>query len=258
MSEHVKVADRDGVRAVTMARPEKKNAITRAMYATMADAIVSAQAEASVRVVLIGAEGTAFTAGNDLVDFMEHPPTGTESEPPPVVTFLEAILEAEKPLVAAVNGAAVGVGVTMLLHCDLVYAADTATFRAPFVDLGLVPEAGSSLLLPARVGRAHAGEMFLLGETVSAKEAAESGIVSRIFPQARLAHEVERRCDALARKPPAAVRAAKRLMRGDLGPVRARMAEELALFAERLQSDEFSEAVAAFFEKRPPDFSRFS
>jgi enoyl-CoA hydratase/carnithine racemase len=258
MSEHVKVSDAGGVRAVVMTRPAKKNAITRAMYTAMAEAIVSAQTDPSVRVVLIGAEGSVFTAGNDLMDFMEHPPTGEESETPPVLAFLEAILVADKPLVAAVNGAAVGVGVTMLLHCDLVYAAETATFRVPFTDLGLVPEAGSSLLLPERVGRARAGEMFLLGETVSAKEALEGGIVSRVFPQARLSHEVDRRCDALAKKPPAAVRAAKRLTRGELGPVRARMSEELALFAERLQSDEFREAAAAFFEKRQPDFSRFS
>jgi enoyl-CoA hydratase/carnithine racemase len=258
MSVHVKVSDTAGVRSIVMARPEKKNAITREMYAAMADAVVGAQDDGGVRVVLIGAEGAAFTAGNDLVDFMEHPPTGAETEPPPVLRFLEAILTAEKPLAASVNGAAVGVGVTMLLHCDLVYAAETATFRVPFTDLGLVPEAGSSLLLPERVGRARASELFLLGETISAKEALEYGLVTRMFPQARLAHEVARRCEALARKPPAAVRAAKRLMRGDLDVVRVRMGEELRLFVERLKSEEFREAAAAFLEKRSPDFSRFA
>jgi enoyl-CoA hydratase/carnithine racemase len=258
MSEHVKVSDAGGVRAVVMARPEKKNAITHAMYAAMAEAVSSAQTDPAVRVVLLGAEGAVFTAGNDLVDFMERPPTGTETETPPVLAFLEAILAAEKPLVAAVNGTAVGIGVTMLLHCDLVYAAETATLRVPFTDLGLVPEAGSSLLLPGRIGRARASELFLLGETISAKEALESGLVSRIFPQARLAHEVDRRCEALSRKPPAAVRATKRLTRGDVDAVRARLREELAIFVDRLQSDEFREAAAAFFEKRQPDFSRFT
>lgn len=258
MSEHIRISDAAGVRSIVLARPEKKNAITSVMYAAMADAVVAAESDPKVRVVAFAAEGSAFTAGNDIVDFMQNPPTGDDAEPPPVLRFIEAILSAQKPLAAAVNGPAVGIGATMLLHCDLVYAAETATFRVPFADLGLVPEAGSSLLLPERIGRTRAAEMFLLGETISAKEAHECGVVARIFPQGRLAHEAQARCEALAQKPPAAVRAAKALMRGDLGPVRARVAEEARLFAQRLQSDEFREAAAAFLEKRQPDFSRFS
>ncbi len=256
---HVKVSDADGVRTVIMARPEKKNAITREMYAAMADAIAGAQADPGVRVVLISGEGAAFTAGNDLVDFMERPPGETEAETTPVVRFLLAILEAEKPLAAAVNGPAVGIGVTMLLHCDLVYAAESATFRTPFTDLGLVPEAGSSLLLPARVGRARASEMFLLGRMLSAREALDYGLVAQVFPDDALAAEARSRCAALARKAPASVRATKRLMRGDVEAVRTRMAEEeRRIFSERLASEEFREAAEAFFEKRAPDFSRFS
>jgi enoyl-CoA hydratase/carnithine racemase len=258
MTDSIKVSDAEGVRSVVMARPEKKNAITRAMYAAMADAIVSAQSDPAVHVVMIAAEGGAFTAGNDIFDFMQEPPTGKEKEPPPVLRFLDAILSAEKPLAAAVDGVAVGVGVTMLLHCDLVYASETATFKTPFVDLGLVPEAASSLLLPALIGRARASEMLLLGETISAKEAAECGLIARIFPQARLREETLARCRTLGLKSPTAVRASKRLMRGDLEPVRARMREEIKLFVERLGSDEFREAAQAFVEKRRPDFSRFS
>jgi enoyl-CoA hydratase/carnithine racemase len=252
---HIKVSDSAGVRTVVMARPEKKNAITHAMYAAMAEAIASAQREPAVRAVLITGEGAAFTAGNDLKDFLEGPPAGRD---PPVMDFLSTILDAEKPLAAAVNGLAVGVGVTMLLHCDLVYAAESATFRTPFTDLGLVPEAGSSLLMPARIGRARAGELFLLGETLTAQEALAQALVSRVFPDSRLGQEARARCEALAAKPPAAVRATKRLMRGDVAAVRARMAEERAMFAERLKSDEFREAAQAFLEKRKPDFSRFS
>jgi len=144
MTEHVKVEDANGVRTITMARPEKKNALTHAMYAVMADALVSAQTDAAIRVVLLTGEGGIFTAGNDLADFMNAPPDGEGDEAPPVQRFLQAILTAEKPLAAAVGGVAVGIGVTMLLHCDLVYAAPSAKFKTPFTDLGLVPEAASS------------------------------------------------------------------------------------------------------------------
>jgi len=258
MTEHVKVEDANGVRTITMARPEKKNALTHAMYAVMADAIVSAQSDASVRVVLLTGEGGVFSAGNDLTDFMQSPPSMEDGSESSVQRFLMAILTAEKPLAAAVAGVAVGIGTTMLLHCDLVYAAPSAKFKTPFADLGLVPEAASSLLLPARIGRARAAEMFLLGEVFGAEEALECGLVARIFPEESLIAETLVRCEALARKAPTAVRATKRLMRGDIDALKTRMADEGALFAERLKSDEFSEAVGAFFEKRQPDFSRFT
>lgn len=258
MSEHVKISDANGVRTILIARPEKKNALTHAMYAAITDALASAETEPSVRVALITGEGDVFTAGNDLVDFMNQPPTTSREDAPPVAAFLETIATMETPLAAAVNGLAVGVGVTMLLHVDLVYAAEEATFRTPFVDLGLVPEAASSLLLPHRIGHARAAEMFLLGETMGAEDALGCGLVAKTFERDALMGETVRRCEALARKAPAAVRATKRLMRGDGDAVRARMAEELAVFAARLQSDEFREAAGAFLEKRAPDFSRFA
>ncbi|MGD2133828.1 MAG: enoyl-CoA hydratase [Maricaulaceae bacterium] len=259
MSEHVKVADAEGVRTVTIARPEKKNALTRDMYAAMAEAITSSVGDNSVRVILFTGEGDAFTAGNDIGDFMNRPPSANEGgDGPSVNVFLQAIAEAEKPLVAAVNGMAVGVGVTMLLHCDLVYAADTAVFKAPFVDLGLVPEAGSSLLMPARIGRARAGELFLLCEKIDAQTAAEWGLVGAVFSKASLLDEAVKRARALAAKSPSSVRNTKALMRGSVDPVFARMADEGRIFAQALQSDEFREAGAAFLEKRAPDFSRFS
>ena len=255
MSEHVEISDADGVRTIVLARPEKKNALTQAMYAAMADAVDSAQIDPAIGVVLLTGAGDAFTAGNDIGDFLAAPPSPDDATPAPVIRFLHTILEAEKPLAAAVNGLAVGVGVTLLLHCDLVTAASAARFKTPFTDLGLVPEAGASLLLPRRIGRARASEMLLLGETLNAEEALACGLVARVVDPAHLLEDARRRCAALARKAPAAVRATKRLLRGDTAEVRERMAEEIRIFAERLQSDEFREAAAAFLEKREPDFA---
>jgi enoyl-CoA hydratase/carnithine racemase len=252
-TKHV-VVGRDGaVLTIAMNRPEKKNALTHAMYDVMADALASAAADASVRVILITGSGDAFTAGNDLGDFLNAPPAGTES---PVQRFLTALSTAEKPVVVAVNGLAIGIGTTMLLHCDLVYAARSAVFSAPFVNLALVPEAASSLLLPRRIGHAKAAELFLLGGRMDAQQAEASGLVTAVFDDAALGAEAIQRARALAAKAPTAVRATKALMKRGEEPVAERMRVESAQFAVQLKSAELREAIKAFTEKRAPDFDR--
>ncbi|HEV2146894.1 MAG TPA: enoyl-CoA hydratase [Longimicrobiaceae bacterium] len=255
MSEHVLVETRGPVLHLRLNRPEKKNALTVEMYAAMADALAAAEDDPAVRAVLLSAEGDAFTGGNDLADFLQRPPTDDSS---PVLRFLHALIGASKPLVAAVNGLAVGIGTTLLLHCDLVYAGRSARFHLPFVSLGLVPEAGSSLLVPQRVGQARAAELLLLGEPFDAERALEMGIVSAVFPDADLAEKAEERALRLAAQPPAAVRATRALLRrADRAALQDQMREESALFLERLRSPEAREAMQAFLERRQPDFSRF-
>src|SRR5882672_9203719 len=251
-TKHVVVGREGAVLTIAMNRPDKKNALTHAMYGAMADALASAAADVSVRVILITGSGNVFTAGNDLGDFLNAPPAGAES---PVLRFLAALSTAEKPVVAAVNGLAIGIGTTMLLHCDLVYAARSAVFSAPFVNLALVPEAASSLLLPRRIGHAKAAEMFLLGGRMDAEQAEASGLVTAVFAVDRLHAEVVDRARALAAKAPSAVRATKVLMKRGDEPVAERMRAEGAQFAFQLQSAELREAVQAFREKRAPDFN---
>ncbi len=256
MSEHVLVESRDAVLRVRLNRPEKKNALTVEMYAAMADALQSAADDPAVRAVLLSAEGDAFTSGNDLADFLQRPPTDESS---PVLRFLNALIGSPKPVVAAVQGLAVGVGTTLLLHCDLVYASRSARFHLPFVSLGLVPEAGSSLLLPQRVGQARAAELLLLGEPFDAEEGKAMGLVSAVYPDEELAARVEERVRRLAAQPPAAVRITRALMRrADRDALPEHMREESAQFLERLRSPEAREAMQAFMERRPPDFSRFT
>ena len=250
---HIHAEADGGVLTLTIARPAKKNALTRAMYAALADALEGAVGDAAVRAVVVRGSDGVFTAGNDLGDFMMDPPTDPGS---PVFRFLQAVATFPKPLVAAVEGPAIGIGTTLLLHCDLAYAAPGATFKMPFVDLGLVPEAASSLLLPRLAGQARAAELLLLGESFSAETAAQVGLVNEVVedPAARAAE----RAGQLARKPPSAVRQTKALLRHDTaGAVGETMAREGALFVDRLQSPEAQEAFTAFFEKRAPDFSRF-
>jgi len=253
MTEHVQRQIENGVMTLTMNRPEKKNALTHAMYAALADGLAAAGADDQVRVVLITGSGDSFTSGNDLMDFMQSPPVGTEA---PVQRFLREISTAEKPLVAAVNGLAVGVGVTMLLHCDLVYAGRGASFQAPFVNLALVPEAASSMLLPARIGHARAAELFLLGTRFDASRAERCGLVADVFDDGALAAEAMQRARALAAKAPGAVRLTKMLMKRAPESVVERMAVEGRIFGERLASPELREAITAFMQKRPADFSR--
>ncbi|MEX2584611.1 MAG: enoyl-CoA hydratase, partial [Gemmatimonadota bacterium] len=248
MTEHVRTETRGSVLHVELNRPEKKNALTVEMYQALAEALATAEAEAGIRVVLISGAGDAFTAGNDLRDFLERPPTGEDS---PVHRFLESLISARVPIVAAVHRLAVGIGTTLLLHCDLVYAARSARFHLPFTSLGLVPEAGSSLLLPQRIGYARAAEMLLLGEPLAAADAFAAGLVSGVFDDGALQEEAWARAERLAQLPPESVRATKSLMRDAYRQtLPEQMRREAAKFAERLRSDEARNAMQRFFEGR--------
>jgi enoyl-CoA hydratase/carnithine racemase len=248
MTEDIRVIRDGALVEVRMNRPSKKNALTDAMYGAMADAIVEAGKDPEVRAVLISAEGDMFTAGNDLSDFARIG-AGTASDTPRNVgRFLHAIATAEKPLIAAVTGNGVGVGTTMLLHCDIVIIAEDARLTTPFTSLGLTPEAASSLLLPARVGHAQAYRILALGQPVSGVEAARLGIATEAVPRAEVAERaraVARECCA---RPAEAMRITKMLLR-DSGPVVARIEKEGAHFQERLRSPEAKAAFEAFFKR---------
>jgi len=253
--KHIVTETKDRVFRIEIARADKKNALTLDMYAALADALSAADADPQVRVALVHGARDCFTAGNDLKDFLERPP---HSEDSPTWRFLRALPRFGKPIVAAVNGAAVGIGTTMLLHCDLVYAAPGARFQMPFVPLGLVPEAGSSFLLPYIAGYQRAAELLLLGQPFSVDKAYEAGFVTAIVPEAELLERARGGALAVAALPPSAVRATKALMRGRyIKRVTEAMDEEGKVFTERLASPEAREAMTAFFEKRKPDFSRF-
>jgi enoyl-CoA hydratase/carnithine racemase len=246
----------DGILTLRISRPEKKNALNLAMYQALADGLTEADRDDAVRVILICGSDDCFTSGNDLADFLAAPPTGPES---PVMQFLTAVSEARKPIVAAVNGLAVGIGVTMLLHCDLVYAGSSATFQMPFVNLGLCPEAGSTLLLPRIMGHQRAAELLLLGETFNAVKACSLGIVTEVCPDSELLTTARNKGLQLAAQPAAAVRLAKNLLKRDYAvPLRETIAEEGRQFIVRLKSPEASEALQAFMQRRKPDFSQFS
>jgi enoyl-CoA hydratase/carnithine racemase len=244
----------EGVATLELARPEKKNALTLAMYTALADHLAAAAADESVRAVLIAGQPGIFTAGNDLHDFLQS--AGLTPDSPPI-RFMLALARAEKPVVAAVTGAAVGIGVTLLLHCDLVYLADDSRLTMPFVSLGLVPEFASSLLLPLWAGHARAAEKILLGLPFGAREALAMGLASAVLPAAEVlphARAMAARFNAL---PPGAVRESKRLLkRAQARHVEEAILEEARSFSGRLGGAEVREAVAAFFEKRAPDFSR--
>lgn len=251
MSE-ILICKADGILTITFNRPDKKNALTSAMYAMLADALDAAETDNAVRVILFTGNGGAFTAGNDLQDFLNNPPEGENT---PVFRFLRAISMASKPMIAAVSGVAVGVGTTMLLHCDLAYAAENARLSLPFVNLALVPEAASSLLLPRMVGHHRAAELFLLGEPFTAATAKDYGIVNAVFPEDRLLDEAMTVARKIAAKPPTAVKLTKQLLRQSKGDVAGQMAAEGAHFRAQLKSAEAREAMTAFFEKRPPKFA---
>jgi len=250
---HIKSVCLEGVATIEIARPEKKNALTQAMYRAMAEAITSAGADESVRALLITGQPGIFTAGNDLDDFMREPGIGVDS---PAAGFMQALLNCDKPVVAAVTGAAVGIGVTMLLHCDLVYLSDQAQLLLPFVNLGLVPEFGSSLLLPRLMGHARAAQALLLGEPIGAAQAVVLGLASAALPSSDLlahAFAMAKRFNAL---PPGAVRDSKRLLRGATrAAVDRAIQEESTLFTARLRSPEAREAMQAFLQKRKPNFT---
>jgi len=243
-----------GVLTITMNRLDKKNSLTRAMYAAMADALAQADTDATLRVAVIQGHETIFCAGNDIGDFLSRTAATQES---PAFRFLRAISTFSKPLLAAVCGPAVGIGTTLLFHCDLVYAGDNAAFSMPFVNLGLCPEAASSHLAPQRMGYGRAAEALLLGEPFLAESALEMGLVSRIVPPTEAAALAQRQARKLAAKPLAALIETKRLMKkSQAGIVAERMAEEGASFGRLLLEPAAHEAFTAFVEKRKPDFSR--
>ena len=254
MSEHVRIDSNGGVLAITLARPERRNAITVAMYAALADAIEGAAHDPSLRLITLRGEGEDFTAGNDLADFMAAMPR--DGEEIPVWRLLRALAVNELPLIAAVHGNAIGIGTTMLLHCDLVLAAETTRFSLPFVDLGLVPEAASSLLLPRIAGRRRAARYLLLCEPFGADEAAEWGLVSKIVPAENLEAALANTVAALLAKPAMALRLTQKLLRHAMSAeILERFELENGHFSERLQSAEVKEAITAFYEKRKPDFT---
>ena len=257
MSEHVRVEKEGGVLAIALARPDRRNAITVAMYAALADAIEGAAEDPDVRVISLRGEGQDFAAGNDLVDFLEAAPRLDEEIP--VWRLLRGLATCEIPIVAAVHGNCVGIGTTMLLHCDLVIADDSAKFSMPFVDLGLVPEAASSLVFPRLAGRRRAARYLLLSEPFGADEAQAIGLVSHRATGGALEAKLDEVVATLLAKPPEALRQTQRLLRhGSHDEILERMKLESSLFAERLESAEVKEAIGAFFEKRKRDFSSLS
>ena len=245
----------NGIFTIIFNRPKKKNAITAAMYQAMADALKEAESDAEVRAILFTGKPEIFTAGNDLEDFMKNPPQKRNS---PVSQFMRNLSQATKPVVAAVSGPAVGIGTTLLLHCDFVYAADNAKFSMPFAKLGLCPEFSSSMLLVQIAGYQRAAEKLMLGETFSAQEACAMGLVNKVLPTAEVFAFAQAQAAKLAALPTSSLRATKRLMKGkQLAAIKAKMEEEGQLFSEMLVSKEAKEAFTAFFEKRKPDFTKF-
>jgi enoyl-CoA hydratase/carnithine racemase len=250
---HVIVETKERIARIELNRAEKKNALTAEMYRMLGDAFAAAEADREVRVVLVHGKPDCFCAGNDIGDFLNPPPG-----PTPASRVFETLPAVTKPVVAAVGGAAVGIGATMLLHCDLVYAAPNARLQFPFVPLGIVPEFGSTLLLPRLAGYQRAAELLLLGRPFDAARAKEIGLVNEVVPAERLIEHAREAARALAALPPASLGLAKRLLKSGYAGVGERIAEETRLVRERLDSPEAKEAFKAFLEKRKPDFSKFS
>jgi enoyl-CoA hydratase/carnithine racemase len=255
----IRTATLNGVFTLEIARPEKKNALTVAMYQAMSEALQAAREDRSVRAVLITGQPGIFTSGNDIEDFVARPPgQDGDTMDSPVFRFMRALLECDKPVVAAVTGAAIGIGTTMLLHCDFVYVSDEARLAMPFVGLGLVPEYASSLLVPQLMGHVRAAEKLMLGDPFTPQEALDCGLANAILPAGEVVNHARRVAERFNQLPPGAVREAKALMRAPqreqvLKVIRA----EGELFTSRLRSPEAMEAFQAFFQKRKPDFSKF-
>lgn len=244
---------RDSTSRIGFARVAKKNAITAAMYEALAGAVRDAEQNSAVRAILIEGHAEIFTAGNDLDDFLKNPPSGEAS---PVFRFLTALSTATKPVVASVSGPAIGIGTTLLLHCDLIYAAEDARFQLPFTQLGLAPEAASSLLLPLLAGYPRAAEKLLLGEPFGAAEALGMGLITAVVPKAELTGHVDKQLAKLVALPRGSLQATKRLMKGSIAAaVSAQIQVEADEFIRRLASPAAREAFTAFFERRRPDFS---
>lgn len=259
MTDHILVSDEGFIRTIQFNRPEKKNAILHAMYAKITDAMRDADDNPDIRVLVFKGTPGCFTAGNDMQDFFDLRNGKFENDGAiaPVNQFLKTLPEIQTPMVAVVDGIAVGVGVTMLMHCDFVYCSPEASFTTPFTALGLVPEAASSMLMPAAMGHQQASELLMLSKTIKAKDAMRLGFVTRVFKSAKLEKKANKEINALAALPPSSVRAAKKLMRRPPEPIVERMSVEGKAFSARLSSEEFTEAASAFMARRKPDFSKF-
>jgi enoyl-CoA hydratase/carnithine racemase len=244
MTEDVEVVREGAILSAAFARPQKKNAITGAMYEALIEAFEAAERDSDVGALVLSGKDGVFTAGNDIADFLAVAARGPSDFP--AWRFVSKLAEFEKPLIAAVDGLAIGVGTTLCFHCDLVYAAPAARFQMPFVNLGLVPEAGSSLLAPQRFGRAKAAEFLLLADPFGAEEALQLGLVNAVLPQGELLAHAKSKAAELAAKPRAALLATRRLMRGDPEALKARMAEEMHAFSAALKSPEAHAAFQAF------------
>lgn len=256
MSELIQVSQNGGVMEVSIQRPDRKNALTHDMYSALTVALVDAEQDVATRVILITGTQDCFTAGNDMADFVNNPPDGSDA---PVMHFLRKLVELEKPIIAAVNGPAVGVGTTMLLHCDLVYVARSAKLQMPFVNLGLCPEAASSMLLPMMMGHQRAAQLLLLGGTISGEQAVTFGIANQVAEDNEYLQVAREAAQRLVAQPAAAVRMTKKLLKAPyLEQLKSHLKVEGDLFFERLSSPEAREAMSAFIEKRKPDFSSFS
>ncbi len=252
----IQITQEGGVMTATFNRPEKKNALTHTMYEAMIDALEQAEAEPGVRVLCFRGAGGCFTSGNDLKDFLGNPPSDPKNSP--VMRFLHALIDMKKPLAAAVQGPAIGIGATMLLHCDLVIAAPDAVFQMPFTKLALCPEAGSSYLLPRVVGTTRALSLLLSSQSLDTATAAQWGLVTEVASTDQFDAVVTERLNALAALPPEAVRTAKALVRDpERDAAHEAVNREAAQFLQRLMSAEAAEAMQAFLERRQPDFSRF-
>jgi enoyl-CoA hydratase/carnithine racemase len=255
-SIHIKTELHDGVLIISINRPDKKNAINLAMYDRLTVALEECDLDDRVRVVMLTGIGGNFTSGNDLADFLQTPPITQDS---PALRFLLAVSSVRKPLIAAVEGVVIGVGVTMLLHCDLVYAGEGALFQMPFVNLGLCPEAGSTLLMPLMMGHQRAAELLLLGEPFSAEKAREVGIVNALFPDGQVLESALAKTLQLVTQPAASVRLAKELLKRHTSALmREIILHEVACLMERLKSPEAAEALEAFLQRRKADFSKFN
>lgn len=255
MSKDIEIRVSDGIQTIRLTRAEKKNALTAEMYLAMAAALEEADRTPAVTATVFMGSGGIFCAGNDINDFMARA-RGQSGLSDNVSNFIRYLPKAVKPMIAAVDGPAIGVGTTMLFHCDLVYASPTASLKTPFLDLGILPEAGSSLLAPLRLGYARAFELLVLGDAFSAERALAAGLVNAVVPAGELEATALKAARRLAAKPPEALAIARRLMRGDPAVISERIEAEMAQFRARLASPEAVEAFTAFLEKRPADFAR--
>lgn len=259
MNEHIITESANGIFTIRFNRPDKKNAITNDMYQRMYEAAETALNDPAVRVLFFRGSDSVFTGGNDLMDFMMASQSGRDLNDIPVIRFIQRMIAFPKPVVAAVNGPAIGIGTTLLLHCDAVVAGESTRFQMPFTQLALVPEFGSSYLLPLIAGKVRASHLLLLGESFDTATARESGIISHSCPDAEVIAAAEKICQQFAALPPRTLRRVKRLILTEAQEkeLRAATANEAKQFLESLNSEEAKEAFAAFFQKRPADYSKF-